>query len=485
MNNGLMFQGFEWYLPDNGEYYKDLTLKLDELRDIGITAIWLPPVYKATGTNDTGYGTYDLYDLGEFDQKGSIRTKYGTKEELKNLITEIHNRGMQVYADVVLNHKAAADKAEKFLAVKVESSDRTKNLTGPIEIEGWTGYDFPGRGNTYSDFKWSFNHFSGVDYDNITGSKAIYRIIGQNKGWNLGVSHEKGNFDYLMFADIDHAHPDVKNELKKWAIWFIDELSLDGFRLDAVKHIDQVFLNEFAFHIRTTRNLDFYLLGEYWMNDSSSTNTFLDETAYDIDLFDVSLHYNLYEASLSGGNYDLRRLFDGTIVKEHPTFCVTFVDNHDSQPGQALTSWIEPWFKEIAYGIILLRRDGYPCIFYGDYYGTGGDYSQLGIKDSISKLSKIRKNFAYGTQDDYFNSADVAGWVRHGDDIHPVKCAVIISVGDMKTLKMFVGPEENGKAYADYTGNNDKKIIIDTEGYGEFMVGPGSISVWIKDGLEM
>lgn len=48
MNNGILFQGFEWFLPDNGNYFKDMLLKLDELESMGITAIWLPPVSKGT-----------------------------------------------------------------------------------------------------------------------------------------------------------------------------------------------------------------------------------------------------------------------------------------------------------------------------------------------------------------------------------------------------------------------------------------------------
>lgn len=146
MENGLLFQGFEWHLSDDGNYYKDLILKLDELKEIGATAIWLPPVYKGTGTNDVGYGVYDLFDLGEFDQQGTVRTKYGSKEELKNLIEEIHKRDMKVYADVVINHKAGADRTEKFMAVMVDQEDRTKEVEEPKEIEGWTAFDFEGRG---------------------------------------------------------------------------------------------------------------------------------------------------------------------------------------------------------------------------------------------------------------------------------------------------------------------------------------------------
>lgn len=485
MKNGLMFQAFEWYLSDEGGYYKDMMLKLDDLKEIGVSAIWLPPVYKATGTNDPGYGAYDLFDLGEFNQKGSVRTKYGTKEELKTLISEIHKRGMEVYADVVLNHKAAADYSEKFLAVMVDQNDRTKEVGEVKEIEAWTGFDFPGRDNKYSEFKWNFNHFSGVDYDNLSGVKGIYRIIGENKGWNLGVSKEYGNFDYLMFADIDLAHPDVKEELKRWAIWFIDELKLDGFRMDALKHMDSVFVEEFLAHVREVKGDDFYVIGEYWINDLDENHSYLDSINYQSDLFDVGLHYNLYSASKSGSRFDLRKIFDDTIVKTHPQLTVTFVDNHDSQPGESLESFIEPWFKEIAYGLILLRKEGYPCIFYGDYYGIGGKYSQPGHKDKIDVLAKIRNKFAYGKQDDYFDSPTCIGWVRHGDQDHHDKCVVIISNGNMDTKRMFVGKDQSNEVYADYTGNNEGKVTIDDDGFGEFMVSPGSISVWIKDGIEL
>lgn len=485
MKNGILFQAFEWYLPDDGGYYDDLCLKLDELKEMGVTALWLPPVYKATGVNDVGYGSYDLYDLGEFDQKDSVRTKYGTKEQLKHLISEIHKREMSVYADVVLNHKAGADRAEKFQAVMVDENDRNREVGDVHEIAGWTGFDFPGRGDTYSKFKWHHEHFSGVDFDNLTGTKAIFRIIGDNKGWNLGVSTEKGNFDYLMFADLDLAHPDVKEELKIWALWFIDELGLDGFRMDALKHMDQAFLEEFFNFIRQEKGEDFYVLGEYWIKSEEENSDFLDKINYRSQLFDVGLHFNLFEASKNSAGFDLRQVFDGSLLKSHPALSVTFVDNHDSQTGQALESWVEPWFKESAYALILLRQEGYPCIFYGDYYGTNGEPAPDFIREKITCLSKLRKNFAFGAQDDYFQSPTCIGWLRQGDDEHPNKMAAVISTGDADTIGMSVGQGEAGKVYADYTGNSENKITIDEEGWGAFEVGPGSISVWMEDGLEL
>ncbi len=65
------------------------------------------------------------------------------------------------------------------------------------------------------------------------------------------------------------------------------------------------------------------------------------------------------------------------------------------------------------------------------------------------------------------------------------KCAVLISTGDMDEMRMFLGEEEKGKIYADYTGNNEGKIEIDKDGYGNFPVSPGSISIWAEDGINI
>mgnify|MGYP002327397258 CR=1 FL=1 len=82
MENGVMMQYFEWNLPNDGNLWKQLKEDASHLHEIGVTAVWIPPAYKADEQQDEGYATYDLYDLGEFDQKGTVRTKYGTKEDV-------------------------------------------------------------------------------------------------------------------------------------------------------------------------------------------------------------------------------------------------------------------------------------------------------------------------------------------------------------------------------------------------------------------
>ena len=73
--NETMMQYFEWYLPNDGLWWKRCAAKAENLAALGVTEVWLPPAYKGTSQEDVGYGVYDMYDLGEFDQKGTIRTK--------------------------------------------------------------------------------------------------------------------------------------------------------------------------------------------------------------------------------------------------------------------------------------------------------------------------------------------------------------------------------------------------------------------------
>lgn len=478
--NDVMMQAFEWYLPNDGNYYNNLKQKVSDLKEKGFNSIWLPPMFKATNTDDVGYGVYDIYDLGEFDQKGDVRTKYGTLEELRELIDEIHKHDMQVYADVVLNHKAGADFTETFRAIQVDENDREKEISDVHDIEGWTGFNFPGREGKYSDFEWNFNHFTGTDYDQKEDVTGVFKILGENKSWSEGVSDEKGNFDYLMFADIDHKHPDVKADLFHWGEWFINHVDIDGMRFDALKHIEDGFIEEFIKHIEEVSDKDLYFFGEYWQNDPDSKSKYLYEVKYNTDLFDVVLHYNMEQASKDIDNFDMRKIFDHTLVQEHPLLAVTFVDNHDSQPGQSLESFVQPWFKKIAYGLILLRKDGYPCVFYGDYYGLGGDNPIEGQKEMIDQLIDIRKRYAYGEQTDYMETEDLIGWVRHGNDEHPGTLAVVISTGNMNELRMEVGKVHAGKTFVELTGDNPNEIVIDEEGFANFEVGPGTLTCWAE-----
>eukprot|EP01117_Protostelium_nocturnum_P004446 TRINITY_DN1602_c0_g1_i1.p1 TRINITY_DN1602_c0_g1~~TRINITY_DN1602_c0_g1_i1.p1 ORF type:complete len:529 (-),score=224.44 TRINITY_DN1602_c0_g1_i1:45-1631(-) len=482
--NNVMIQFFEWNVPADQKHWKRLEEEAPKLAKLGIHGVWIPPACKGGGPQDVGYGIYDLWDLGEFDQKGTVPTKYGTLDELKSAIAACKKEGIQVYFDAVLNHKMNGDELETFKVVEVDPNNRTQDISGAYDIRSYTKFDFPGRNNKYSEFKWNFNHFTGVDYAEGSDKKAIYRILGENKGWSLGVDGENSNYDFLMGCDVDYSHPDVQEETKKWAIWVIKELGLSGFRYDALKHIDAPFIKELADYIKTTTgNYKFFGVGEYWKPDLGALNHYLDDTNYAISLFDVPLHFNFYAASKDGKGYDIRKIFDDSLVRDHPIQAVTFVDNHDSQPGEALDSWVEDWFKPLAYSIILLRAEGYPCIFYGDFYGISGEHSVPPKADPLTKLLLARKLYAYGDENDYFDHDSTVGWVRRGDatasqETQKKGCAVVLCTSEGGDKRMFVGEENKGQSWIDLMGYQTDPVVIGDDGFGDFRAHGGSVSVW-------
>lgn len=480
MKNGVMMQYFEWNMPNTGKLWQELKEDASHLREIGVTSVWIPPAYKAHEQQDEGYGTYDLYDLGEFDQKGTVRTKYGTRQELEEMIGELHKNQISVYLDVVMNHKAGADYPERFMAREVNPQQREQAETAPYEIEGWTGFDFSGRGDRYSAFKWHWYHFSGVDFDVKTGKKGIFQIVSDGKGWSEGVDAENGNYDFLMFADIDLDHPDVIEEMKSWGIWVARELDLDGVRLDAIKHMSNQFIKQFLEAVRADRGGQFYAVGEYWKNDRESLETYLAHVEYEADLFDVPLHYNIFRASQQGKAFDMRELLKDTLVADHPTLAVTFIDNHDSQKHSSLESQVKDWFKPLAYGLILLMKDGYPCVFYGDYYGVKGVASPHHLVLDI--LLDTRRKYAYGEQWNYFDHPNIVGFVRTGDKAHPASgLALLMSNGKDGEKVMYVGEDHRGEVWYEVTGNRSEKIVIDDQGKACFLVSGGKLAVWVAE----
>ena len=479
MENQTLMQYFEWYLPDDGQHWNRLAEDAPNLAAKGIRKVWMPPAFKGTGSNDVGYGVYDLFDLGEFDQKGTVRTKYGLKEEYLRAIEALSQNGIEAIADVVLNHKAAADYKERFTVVEVDPNDRNVEISEPFEIEAWMHFAFPGRKKAYNDFEWHWYHFTGTDYDAKNNKSGIFLIQGDNKGWadDELVDNENGNYDYLMYADIDFKHPEVIQNLYDWAHWFIESTGVHGFRLDAVKHIDSFFMKNFIRDITEKYGDDFYVFGEFWNSDEKANNDYLENIDYRFDLVDVKLHQNLFDASKSRADYDLRTIFDQTLAKNHPESAVTFVDNHDTQRGQALESTVEEWFKPAAYALILLREAGLPCVFYGDYYGISGEFAQESFQEVLDKLLDIRLNLAYGEQIDYLDDANCIGWTRQGkDDGQPI--AVLINNDQATSKSMLVGTEWAGREFSDYLGNSSQIVTIDDQGWGEFPVEEKSVSVW-------
>lgn len=543
--NGVLLQGFHWFFPagslsaNKRRLWQFLQEEADWYRAIGIDAIWIPPAYRGQDQNGVGYDVYDHYNIGEFplDDTSKAITRYGTKDELKAAIKALHGNGNQkrveVYADIVLNHRSGGKPNPGFWeAIRVDPNDRTNELwgegwqRGKVEVRAYTRFDYPERGDTYSSFTWDARHFDSVDaayelrQDGESFSEQgnyIYRFLYNEAGFDphiknfeRWVSLEKGNFDFLTSCDFDYGRRDVREEMKAWGEWFVKEFDLDGVRLDAVKHISAGFIREWVGHVRYKRGKDLFAVAEYISGTTDTLHWYLNEVTAKGDfpqricLFDFPLFFKFREAGRRGEDYDLRELFRNTLMEEQPALAVTFVENHDYEYGRGFQCHVEAWFKPLAYAFILLRENGFPCLFFPDYYGSQDLFEHKGYQSGrqyLDLLLKLRKQFALG-EEVWAAGSTVAGWTRLGfvPGARGAMAVVIntaynrvqsIELETARIYKLFyhlatIKWTGNGYlvvkgAYTMY-GNKEEGVWTDANGRGDFVADGGAVSIWIEEG---
>ena len=477
---GVMFQYFHWFASPEGSLFRDLAAHAPELAGRGITSVWIPPAYKgADGKEDRGYAVYDLFDLGEFDQKNTRRTRYGTRAELLAAIKAVQAQGIQVYADIVFNQRCGGDELEECVARCVNPDERNQVDETPVQIKAWTRFTFPGRGDTYSAMKWEKRHFIAVDCNHdAPDERKIYLLDG--KTFSGEVSFEQGNFDFLMGCDIDTYDEQVRAELEAFGRWFVETTQVDGFRLDALKHIPASFMCDWLARMRAHfADRELFAVGEYWSGDLRELSAYAELTERSMLLFDVPLHFRMFQASMDGAGFDLQTIFQDTLVAHDPLHAVTFVDNHDTQPSCSLESWVLPWFKPLAYALILLRRDGYPCIFHADYLGHRDEHGNLAShKMLIDVFLDARQRYGHGDQHDYFDHPSCVAWMRTGDAEHPGAMVVVMS-NDAPGVK-HVETGRPDAVFHDATGHIEEDIVTNAQGTASFPCPAGSLSVWLQ-----
>lgn len=194
--NDVMMQAFYWNVPTdttnkNGSWWDTLDSKLPELKKAGITSLWLPPPSKGNwGIADMGYGIYDHYDLGNYNQKGTTETRFGSKVELLKLINNCHQiPKVEVYADAVLNHNYGG------WGLNEENNPAVKAyIFGEAHNGANTAYQT-------SDIHWVIPNASPGDY------------YVQIKGYNLNWSSGKGERGYNLNINWTFAN---ETDSSKW-----------------------------------------------------------------------------------------------------------------------------------------------------------------------------------------------------------------------------------------------------------------------------
>ncbi len=443
---GVIMQAFYWDCPKleakEFKWWNFVETKLNTLSATGFTALWLPPACKAAnlGGMSMGYDPYDYYDLGDINQKSSKPTWFGSASELKSLIKHAHQQGIQLYADLVLNHTNGADKVE------------INPLTG---AKRWTKYT-PKSGKFARD--WTCYHPS---YFERMDDEA---------------------FDTM--PDLCHRNPYVYSELMEYARWLIEEIGFDGLRYDFVKGygtwIITAILERLYSRDKGKTHFSPFGVGEYWDSDSSiatwlkQTNSFSDNP---VSAFDFPLRYRLQSLCDTHG-FSLKTLAQsGTLLTDGLALsAVTFVENHDIIRNSPIVN-----DKMLAYAFIL-THEGYPCVFWQDYYNF--NLAAEGMTNGIAALVKVHESHAGGSttilcgDDD-----DLYIMQRNGFEKQPGLIFVLNNSNSWygKTVKT-QWPDQTFTPVAWWAKNNNdvpENKLTDNEGNGSFWAPPRGYVVYI------
>jgi hypothetical protein len=234
--------------------WDQLIEKMPEIAEAGYTSLWLPPPAKASSVYSAGYDLFDPFDLGDKNQKGTVRTRYGTKAELLQVVQTAHRFGIRVYFDNIMNHRGFdtpgfnANTPPNFYPGLLPQDFHLQTVAG--------GYyaNWPNVANWNN--VWEVQHqplFGLVDLATEGGA------TNNNFGASLGSSIAKisfvrhpGNPGYYMVTNLPAIagswrpfngtngvpiSEDVNAYVIRAVIWTLNETKCDGFRLDAVKHV--------------------------------------------------------------------------------------------------------------------------------------------------------------------------------------------------------------------------------------------------------
>ncbi|WP_106154356.1 T9SS type A sorting domain-containing protein [Marinilabilia salmonicolor] len=193
--NDVMLQAFYWDVPvdaetNNGFWWDNLYNKASEFKEIGITGIWIPSPAKGNwGIYDMGYGIFDHYDLGNYNQKGTVETRFGSRQELESMIAAMHdtNNGqpkVEVYADIILNHMYSSEEdAEANPAVKEYVFDEAFR-------NGQQYVPYP-----TNEIKWVIEDAAAGDYYiKFKGFYLDYSVSYQERAYDIQIDYNNSGF---------------------------------------------------------------------------------------------------------------------------------------------------------------------------------------------------------------------------------------------------------------------------------------------------
>jgi glycosidase len=356
---------------DDGEIFqggnlKGIIAKLDYLKNLGCSAIWLSPIFKNRQEDQGSYHGYGIQNFLEVDPR------LGTEADLRELVDKAHVLGMYIILDIILNHTG-----NNWMYTGDYTYFFRKHPPTPFDFGGWRGSD-PSEPQLPNDGVWP-EQYQHPDY---------YKRRGQITDWDDRDQALNGDFYSLKELDIRKA--EVLDALIRSYKYWIASADIDGFRVDTVKHMEDsqtaIFCNAVREYAHRIGKHNFFIFGEVATTDDKMLHSYIGRnsripgTNERFPSLDSCLDFPLNDVLggvIKGFNsvYDLIDRYEKfkTLYSDHGEsgqYFVTFLDNHDDHhrfmynnpnPKQAI--------QAIGY---LLTSQGVPCIYYGTEQGFNG-----------------------------------------------------------------------------------------------------------------
>ncbi len=348
-------------------WWDHLARQAHALRQAGFTAVWLPPLWKGdSGIHSVGYDPFDDYDLGSKDQKGTVPTRYGTREQLARCVAMLRANSLDVYVDLVEHHRNGGSGHEGKTFRYADADGRPGGGRFPKNPSSFHGGDIPRDPNVLQDLSF------GSVLAPINGKPHAYVFGG-------------------LLAGAD---------------WMTRALDIQGFRVDFVKGMSTDFVFPLLNHgaLKGT-----FVVGEFFDGDLALVRHWVSNPTgmrSRASAFDFPLRGILFEMCNNADSFDMSRLDHAGLAAIDPRHAVTFLENHDTdtEHGPIRRN------KAQAYAY-LLTSEGYPCVYYKDYSEDRGCY---GLKKIIDNLIWIHENLAAGPTQPRWKEHAVFAYERLG-----------------------------------------------------------------------
>ncbi|MFB7515901.1 pullulanase-type alpha-1,6-glucosidase [Streptomyces sp. NPDC056144] len=410
---------------------KGITERLDYIKGLGTTAIWMAPIFKnrpVQGVGKDASAGYHGYWITDFTQ---VDPHFGTNEDLEKLIAAAHAKGMKVFFDVITNHTAdTVDYAEK------KYGYRPKGAYPYLDKDGRPFDDRTAVGKVDADaFPYTLEQKAEIKVPSWLNDPTMYHNRGDST-W-AGESVEYG--DFVGLDDLWTERPEVVEGMERIYEKWVRDFKIDGFRIDTVKHVDLDFWTQWATaldaYAKKQGREDFFMFGEVYSADTAVTSPYVTRGRLDATLDFPFQDAARAFASQGAGADRLAKVFGEdyryTTDKANAYEQVTFLGNHDLGRFGTFLEQDNPNASDaelvrrarLANELMFLSR-GNPVIYSGDeqgYTGAGGD------KDARQPLFASRIA-------DYLDDDQIGTDRTHASDAYDTTHPVYRSVAELSAL---------------------------------------------------